>query len=228
MWQENYGIAGSARDFMYKVYGWMSAALAVTTAVAYYIATTPAIYVPLFKSQGLFFVVALAQIGIVVFLSWKKDELSYPGMVFAFLMYAALVGITTSAVLIVYTFNSVALAFGITAGMFSSMALYGYFTKADLSSMGNILLMGLWGLVIAMFANMWFQSSEMQYWISIVAVGLFTLLTAYDVQKIKHMGQYLLADAETRGKASVLGALTLYLDFINLFLHLVQLFGKKK
>lgn len=228
MWQENYGIAGSARDFMYKVYGWMSAALAVTTAVAYYIATTPAIYVPLFKSQGLFFVVALAQIGIVVFLSWKKDELSYPGMVFAFLMYAALVGITTSAVLIVYTFNSVALAFGITAGMFSSMALYGYFTKADLSSMGNILLMGLWGLVIAMFANMWFQSSEMQYWISIVAVGLFTLLTAYDVQKIKHMGQYLLADAETRGKASVLGALTLYLDFINLFIHLVQLFGKKK
>lgn len=228
MWQENYGMAGSARDFMYKVYGWMSAALVVTTAVAYYIATTPAIYVPLFKSQGLFFVVALAQIGIVLFLSWKKDELSYSGMVFAFLIYAALVGITTSAVLIVYTFNSVALAFGITAGMFSSMALYGYVTKSDLSSMGNILLMGLWGLVIAMFANMWFQSSEMQYWISIVAVGLFTLLTAYDVQKIKHMGQYLLADAETRGKASVLGALTLYLDFINLFIHLVQLFGKKK
>lgn len=228
MWQGNYGVAGSARDFMYKVYGWMASALAVTTGVAYYIASTPAIYVPLFKSQGLFFVIALAQIGVVLFLSWKKDELSYSGMVFAFLIYAALVGITTSAVLIVYTFNSVALAFGITAGMFSSMALYGYVTKSDLSSMGNILLMGLWGLVIAMFANMWFQSSEMQYWISIVAVGLFTLLTAYDVQKIKHMGQYMMVDAETRGKASVLGALTLYLDFINLFLHLVQLFGKKK
>jgi FtsH-binding integral membrane protein len=228
MWQENYSVQGSARDFMYKVYGWMAVALAVTASVAYYIASTPAIYMTLFKSPGLLIGICVLQVATVMFLSWKLHELSYSSAVAVFMMYAALTGITVSSVLIIYTFSSVFLAFGITAGMFSSMAVYGYITDTDLSSMGNVLLMGLWGMIIAMFANMWFQSPAMQYWISIAAVGIFTLLTAYDTQKIKRMGQSLMADPETKNKVAIMGALTLYLDFINLFLHLVQLFGKKK
>jgi hypothetical protein len=228
MWHNNYQVAGSARDFMYKVYGWMSAALVVTAAVAFYVASTPAIYMTLFKTPGLTLVLCMAQLGIVFFLGWKKDELSYSGMVAAFLMYAALTGITVSSVLLMYTLSSVFLAFGITSGMFFSMALYGYFTNADLSSLGNILLMGLWGLVIAMFANMWVGSFAMQYYISLAAVGIFTLLTAYDVQKLKHIANSMMIDPVSKQKIAVLGALTLYLDFINLFLHLVRLFGKRK
>lgn len=228
MWQENHSMQASARDFMYKVYGWMSVALAVTAGVAYYIASTPAIYMTLFKSPGLLFGICAIQFATVLFLGWKINELSYSGAVAAFMMYAALTGITVSSVLIIYTFSSVFLAFGITAGMFSSMALYGYVTDTDLSSMGNVLLMGLWGMILAMFMNMWFQSPAMQYWISIAAVGIFTLLTAYDTQKIKRLGESMMVDQETRGKVAIMGALTLYLDFINLFLHLVRLFGKRK
>lgn len=228
MWQENYSMQGSARDFMYKVYGWMSAALAVTACVAYYIASTPAIYMTIFKSPVLFFGIVLLQLATVMFLSWKIYELNYSGAIAAFMMYASLVGITTSSVLIIYAFSSVFLAFGITAGMFGSMALYGYFTDADLTSMGNTLLMGLWGLILAMFLNMFFQSPAIQYWISIAAVGIFTLLTAYDSQKIKRIGQSMMVDQETKNKVAIMGALTLYLDFINLFLHLVRLLGKRR
>lgn len=228
MWQENYSMQVSARDFMYKVYGWMSAALVVTAAVAYYIASTPAIYITISKSSFLFIGIILLQLATVMFLSWKINELNYSGAVAAFMMYASLVGITTSSVLIVYTFSSVFLAFGITAGMFGSMALYGYFTDADLTSMGNTLLMGLWGIILAMFLNMFFQSPAIQYWISIAAVGIFTLLTAYDSQKIKRIGESMMVDQETKNKVAIMGALTLYLDFINLFLHLVQLVGKRK
>ncbi|MFT6765749.1 MAG: FtsH-binding integral membrane protein [Alteromonas naphthalenivorans] len=228
MWQENYSVQGSARDFMHKVYGWMSVALVVTTGVSYYIASTPAIYMTLFKSPMLLIGICALQFGTVMFLSWKIHDLSYSSAVAVFMMYAALTGVTVSSILIVYTFSSVFLAFGITAGMFSSMAIYGYITDTDLTSMGNVLLMGLWGMIIAMFANMWFQSPAMQYWISIAAVGIFTLLTAYDSQKIKRMGQSLMVDPETKNKIAIMGALTLYLDFINLFLHLVRLFGKKK
>ena len=207
MWQENYSMQGSARDFMQKVYGWMSVALAVTASVAYYIASTPAIYMTIFKSSGLFLGICLLQIATVMFLSWKIHELYYSSAVAVFMMYAALTGVTVSSILIVYTFESVFLAFGITAGMFSSMALYGYFTDTDLSSMGNILLMGLWGMIIAMFVNMWFQSPAMQYWISIAAVGIFTLLTAYDSQKIKRLGQSMMTDPETKNKIAIMGAL---------------------
>jgi FtsH-binding integral membrane protein len=112
--------------------------------------------------------------------------------------------------------------------MFSAMALYGYFTKADLSSLQSILFMGLIGLMIALFANMWFQSPIAQYYISLFAVLLFTLLTAYDAQNIKRMGESLMVDAESKNKIAIIGALMLYLDFVNLFIHLVQLFGKKR
>ena len=229
MWEQNsYTMPGSAREFMYKVYGWMSAALAVTAAVAYYVATTPAIYTQIFHSPVLLIEIMIAQVGLVIFLGWKIASLSYAEAVVAFMAYAVLVGITTSSVLLVYTMSSVYLAFAITAGLFASMALYGYYTNADLSSMGSFLVMGLWGIVLAMLINMWFRSPIASYYISLIAVGLFTLLTAYDVQRIKRMGESLMLSPEQRGSIAIYGALTLYLDFINLFMSLVQILGKRK
>ena len=228
MWNQDYVISSSPREFMYKVYGWMAAGLAITAGVSFWVASTPALYTQFLTSPGLMLGVCLAQIGLVMLIGFMRDKLSYAGMVTAFALYAGLTGITLSSILIVYTAESVATAFVITAGMFTAMAIYGYVTKSDLSSMGNMLFMGLIGICIAMFVNMWFQSPAMQYYISLAAVGIFTLLTAYDVQMIKRMAESMMVDTETRNKIAILGALTLYLDFINLFIHLVQLFGKRR
>ena len=123
---------------------------------------------------------------------------------------------------------SVYLAFGVTAGTFLAMAIYGYFTKSDLSAMGSFLVMGLFGLIISMFINMWFRSPVMDYYISLIAVGIFTLLTAYDVQKLKKIGASPMVDVATKQKFAIIGALMLYLDFINLFIHLLRLLGKRR
>jgi FtsH-binding integral membrane protein len=226
--QNSYTMPGTAREFMYKVYGWMATALAVTAAIAYYIGTTPAIYTQLFQSSFLLIGIVIAQVALVMFLGWKIMSLSYTEAVIAFMAYAMLVGVTTSSVLLVYTMASIYLAFIITAGMFGAMALYGYYTEADLSSMGSFLVMGLFGVMLAMLVNMWFKNPLADYYISLAAVGIFTLLTAYDVQKIKRIGESLMVDAETKKKLAILGALTLYLDFINLFLHLLRVMGKKR
>ena len=227
MMGRNHVISESPQEFMVKVYGWMSAALTVTAGIALWVASTPAIYKPILTTP-LMYVIVLAQVGLVMGLSWGINRMSYAVAVTAFIAYASLVGVTCSSVLLMYTAESVATAFFITAGMFAAMSLYGYFTKADLTSLGNVLLMGIWGLMIAMLVNMWFQSPAAQYFISLVAVGIFTLLTAYDTQKIKALSQSMGYDHEARQKIAIIGALTLYLDFINLFLHMVQLFGKRR
>ena len=229
MWNNNYSMSSiDTRDFMYKVYGWMSAALALTAGIAYYIGTTPAIYMEIFKSPVLFYGIVIAQIALALFFAWKITSLTYSQAVVAFMAYAMLVGITTSSIFLVYTMSSIYMAFVVAAGMFAATALYGYMTDADLTSMGSFLTMGLFGLMIAMFVNMWFKSPVADYYISLVAVGIFTLLTAYDVQKIKQVGQSLMVDVDTKHTLAVYGAFTLYLDFINLFLHLLNLLGKKK
>lgn len=223
--RKEYTDTQSSSNFMSKVYGLMAGALAITASVAYFVSSTPAVFKSIVGSP-LVFVLLLAQIGLVLFLTWKIKELSYAAAVTSFLAYSALSGITFSVYFYIYTAASIYLAFAITAGMFLAMAAYGYFTKSDLSAMGSFLVMGLIGITIAMFANMFFQSPIASYYISLLAVGIFTLLTAYDVQKIKNM----LAGVaqEDKNKVVVLGALTLYLDFINLFIHLLRILGKKK
>ncbi len=229
MWQENYSMpTTSARDFMYKVYGWMSVALTVTAAIAYYIGTTPAVYVELYKSPYLLIGIMVAQVALALFFAWKLASLTYSQAVIAFIAYAMLVGVSLSSIFLVYTMASIYMAFVVAAGVFFAIALYGYFTQADLTSMGSFLTMGLFGIMIAMVANMWFKNPIADYYISLAAVGIFTLLTAYDVQKIKHIGQSVMIDADTRQKLAVYGAFTLYLDFINLFVHLLQVLGKKR
>ena len=229
MFEREYTFTSDAvRNFMYKVYGWMSVALATTAGVAYWVASTPAVFKVVLSSPILFFGLALLQIGLVTYLTWRIGTMNYSTALVSFLTYAAASGITFSVYFYVYTLASIYLAFAITAGTFLAMAVYGYFTKADLSALENYLVMGLFGVAISIFVNIWFRSPEADYYISLFAVALFTVLTAYDVQKIKHMAHAPMLDQSERDKVALMGALTLYLDFINLFIHLLRLFGKRR
>lgn len=227
MWNNDHIVTGeSVRDFMYKVYGWMAVALSITAGVAYWVASTPQVFNTILHSP-LVFVLMAVQLGLVFFLSLRIQKMDYSTALLSFLTYSALSGVTFSVYFYIYTMASIYQAFAIAAGLFFSMALYGYVTKADLTAMGSFLKMGLFGMIIAMFANMWFQSPATSYYISLFAVALFTMLTAYDTQKIKQIGMSV-SDPEDRNKFAIIGSLTLYLDFINLFIHLLRLFGQRK
>lgn len=218
----------STADFMYKVYAWMAFGLGLSALVASVVSQNPAAMKALVFSP-LRWVVFLAQIGIAIALPSMLNRINYGTCVVLFSTYAALMGVTLSTLLLVYTMESIYLALAITAGTFGTMALYGYFTKTDLTSLRSFLMMGLFGLMIAMFANMWFKSPVGQYYISLIAVGIFTLLTAYDIQNIKHIAQEtMMTDGDGRRKVAIVCSLVLYLDFINLFIHLLQLFGKRR
>ncbi len=218
----------STADFMYKVFAWMAFGLGVSAVVAFMVANNPSAVKALVMSP-LRWVIFIAQIALVVGLPTLINRISYGTCVVMFSTYAALTGVTLSTLLLIYTMSSIYLALAITAGTFGVMSIYGYVTKTDLTSLGSFLTMGLFGLIIAMFANMWFQSPVAQYYISLIAVGIFTLLTAYDIQNIKQIGQQtMMTDNEGRQKVAILCSLILYLDFINLFIHMVQLFGKRR
>lgn len=220
-----------AEGFMTKVYGWMCAGLAVTTAVAYYF--SPWVNPEAFKTlmTGKFpiaFMLMIAQIGLVLYFSWSWKKLSYTTLGALFVVYSALNGITLSPILYKFTGVSVISVFGITAAMFAAMALYGWVTKSDLSSMGNILLMGLIGLIIANVVNIFLLSQTLNMITTAVGVGIFSLLVAYDVQKLKHLSRQMVGTSEDAGKLALIGALHLYLDVVNLFIYLLRLFGQRR
>ena len=213
---------------MRKTYLWMSMALVITGLTAYVVATNAAISSYLFMHSQLIWVLFLAEIGLVVGLSAAIRKISLSTATLMFVAYAALNGITFSSLFYVYTMGSLASTFFITAGTFGAMSLVGFFTKTDLSSMGKILLMALIGLIIASVVNIFVASSGLEMLMTYLGVLIFVGLTAYDTQKIKQM--FLMApDAgESTQKYAVLGALTLYLDFINLFLYLLRIFGRRE
>lgn len=218
----------SASEFMYKVYAWMAFGLGLSAVVAAVISQNPAAIKAIVFSP-LRYVLIIAQIGIAMGFGKAVRDGSYATTALMFTTYAALTGATLSVVLLVYTLESVYMSLAITGGTFAAMALYGYFTKADLSPMQTFLTMGIWGLIIASLVNMWFHSTSAQYFISLFGVFVFTLLTAYDTQKIKRLAQEtMMEDSESRQKISIMCALVLYLDFVNLFIYLVQLFGKRR
>ncbi len=221
-------VAGFARTLLHRVYGWMAAGLATTAITAYIVANTPAFVEVLFKNIWLIFVLFIAQLALVVFLSFRIQRMSFVTAVVTFLLYSLLTGVTLSSIFFVYTQSSIAITFAVAAGMFFAMALYGFFTKADLSGMGNFLLMGLIGLIIALFVNMFLRSTTFDYIISAFGVVIFSLLTAYDVQRIKMLSQQLEASGMSAMNIAILGALMLYLDFINLFLYLLRFMGQRK
>jgi hypothetical protein len=219
------GAADAERTFIGSVYRWMALGLLVTAGVAFAVATTPALLEAVVLNRWVFYGLMIAEFGLVIALSAMLPRLSAPAAGGLFLLYSALNGATLSVILLVYTGNSVALAFGITASTFAAMSVYGTVTRRDLTSWSSFLMMGLFGVVIASVVNLFLHSTAMQFVISCAAVVVFTGLTAYDTQKIR---AYARAGGTSVAAAPVSGALMLYLDFINLFLAVLQLLGGRR
>jgi FtsH-binding integral membrane protein len=218
-------IDAGLRAHMQRVYGYMAGGLALTGLVAYAAAVSG--FYQAIAGTALIWIVMLAPLGFVLALSFGIQRMSAGTAMLLFWIYAAVMGLSLGGIFLVYTGTSIARVFFITAATFGAMSLYGYTTNADLSRMGSFLLMGLIGLVIASLVNIFIGSSALQFAISIIGVIVFVGLSAYDTQRIKEM--YLESDsAEIAGKKAVLGALALYLDFINLFMMLLQLFGQRR
>lgn len=217
---------GVVAAFMTKVYSWMTLALFITGIVSMFVASSEQLLSIVFGTKYMFMGLIVAQLGVVWYLSARVSKLSYATATIMFILYSVLSGITLSSIFILYTASSIASTFFITAGTFAIMSLAGFFTKKDLSGFGSIMMMGLVGIIIATLVNYFLQSSTLNYIISYIGIMIFVGLTAYDTQKLKIMATQL--DAEQAKKGSILGALTLYLDFINLFLYLLRVLGDRK
>lgn len=213
--------------FINKVYGWMALALAITGFVALRTANSGLIDV-IAGNQILFFGIILAELGLVVWLSSRIESMNATKAISLFLLYSALNGLTFSILFLIYTAGSIASTFFITAGTFGVMSAYGYFTKTDLTSIGNIAFMGLIGIIIASVVNMFWQNETLYWGITYIGVLIFVGLTAYDTQKIKKMSLEMDINSEEGSKGAIMGALALYLDFINLFIMLLRIFGNRK
>jgi FtsH-binding integral membrane protein len=225
------------RAYMLRVYNYMLVGLGLTGGVAWLTANSPLInvfYDQVQTANGvaihpnmLGWVAMFAPLGLVLFLSMRIQKMSFATAQMTFWGYAAVMGVSLSTILLLYTGTSVAMTFFVTAGTFGAMSLYGYTTGRDLTGMGSFLMMGLIGLIIASVVGMFFQSSQLQFVISVVGVLIFTGLTAYDSQNIKNM-YYVGDDGEMAGKKAIMGSLRLYLDFVNLFLFLMRFMGNRR
>ena len=218
------------RSYMLSVYNYMASGVLLTGIVALFFARggVDSYAAQIFMQPGILkWIVMLAPFALVMVLSFGINKLSEPAAKGIFWLYAALMGVSLSTILLVYTGASVASTFFATAASFAALSLYGYTTKRDLSGMGKFLMMGLVGLIVASLINMFTQSGTMSLIISIVGVLLFAALTVYDTQKIKEM-YYQVQGSEMMGKTVIMGALTLYLDFINLFLFLLRFMGDRR
>ena len=212
--------------FVQKVYVWMTAGLALTGVVAAILVTHPDLMKQLVQS-GAFWGIFIGQLLLVMVLSWGINRISATVATALYLIYAASMGLIFSVVFLVYTGESIAATFFVTAGTFGAMSVYGYATKRDLTSLGSLCFMGLIGIIIASIVNV-FLHSTVTYWaITYIGIAIFIGLTAYDTQKIKQMALMGFV-GETARKAAIMGALALYLDFINLFLLLLRLFGRRR
>lgn len=228
MYNRNYQMSDSqTRSFMQKVYGWMAAGLSITALIAYMVASSPKA-ISVVATMPAMIVLVLLQLGLVFYLSMALQRLSASAAMGIFIAYAALTGVTMSTIFLAFTGASIALTFAVTAGMFTAMALYGYFTDSDLSSLGSFLMMGLVGLIIANVVNMFVQSANFDLVTAAFGVMIFTLFTAYDTQMIKRLGGEMIGDGEEVSKVAVIGSLKLYLDFINLFIYLLRFFGQRR
>lgn len=216
------------RTFFQKVYFWMFAGLVVSGIVASMVASNENWLNFIFGTPYLFYALLIGEILLVVWLSRGINSMSSQMATILYFIYCITTGITLSIVCIAYTTASINTTLIITAGMFGIISLYGYTTKADLSRTGNIAFMGLIGLVLAGLVNMFVQNSMVDLILSGVGVLVFTVLTAYDTQKIKNLANNVTPGSENSAKSSIIGALTLYLDFLNLFLDLLRFVGKRK
>ena len=227
------------RAHMLRVYNYMVGALALTGAVAYLVANSPpllnAFYRQVVTANGvalsptlLGWVVMLAPLALVFLLSFRIMQMSQQAAQATFWIYAAMVGASLASILIVYTGASVAMTFFVTAATFGTMSLWGYTTKRDLTGFGHFLFMGLIGILLAMLANFFFKSPAINFVVSVLGVLIFTGLTAWDTQKIKNTYYMVGGDTAVAGKAAIMGALALYLDFLNIFLFLLRFMGNRR
>ena len=232
VYEESQVIASGSRDevlvadFLRGVYGWMCGGLAITALTAWIVANSPSVTRAIATNSLLFWALVIAQFGIVITLSARVSKLAAGTASALFIAYSALTGVTLSFILLVYTAQSIASTFVISAGMFGSLALYGTFTRRNLSGFGQFMFMGLIGLVLASLIGMFWQNDGLQFMISLVGIVVFAGLTVWDAQRLKG-----LAFATNIGGTSsytIVGALALYLDFINLFLFLLRFLGGRR
>jgi FtsH-binding integral membrane protein len=211
--------------FLWKVYAWMAIGLGLTAVVAYTVAGSPELLRALVYNRIFFFALVIAELGLVFFISARADRLAPQTAAGLFALYSALNGATMSVILIAYTGESVATTFVVTAGMFGALALFGTTTKRSLDGVGQFVMMGLVGLVLASIVGMFWHNDALQFLISVVGVIVFTGLTAYDAQRLKAMA--LALPEGQAGSYAIVGALSLYLDFVNLFLMLLRFTGRR-
>jgi len=219
------------RAFMLSVYNYMAIGVGLTGVAAYglyaYAASNPAVFEAVFHGP-LALVITLAPLGYGLYLIFRMHAMSVTGARNGFFIYAALVGLMLASLFVVYTHQSIERVFFITAATFAATSLWGYTTKSDLTGFGSFLTMGLIGIMIAMVVNFFLQSTALQFAVSIMGVGIFIGLTAYDTQKLKDVYESYSSDGTALAHSAVRGALTLYLDFINLFLFLIRLMGDRR
>ena len=217
------------RSFISKVYRWMGFGLLLTALAAYLAASSDAFMNMLAENSMIFYGLIISELGLVIFLSARIQKMSAEAAAGSFIIYSILNGVTLSLILLMYTGESIASTFLSTALTFGAMSVFGYFTKRDLTTMGSYLYMALIGLIIASFVNMFWANSTMYWIISYVGILIFVGLTAYDTQKIKKIGATVnMDDTQTTQKLAIMGALALYLDFINLFLMLLRVAGNRR
>ncbi|WP_215540467.1 Bax inhibitor-1/YccA family protein [Borreliella bavariensis] len=214
--------------FLAKVFGLMSIGLLISAIFAYATSENQAIKAIIFSNPMSFMAIILIQFGLVYAIGGALNKISSNTATALFLLYSALTGVTLSSIFMIYTQGSIVFTFGITAGTFLGMSVYGYTTTTDLTKMGSYLIMGLWGIIIASLVNMFFRSSGLNFLISILGVIIFTGLTAYDVQNIAKIDKMLQDDTEIKNRMAVVASLKLYLDFINLFLYLLRFLGQRR
>ena len=212
--------------FLSKVYGWMFAGLLITSVTAFTVALTPALIEALVLNRIILYALLFGQLGLVFVLSARVNKMAPTTAAALFILYSAIVGVTSSVILLIYTGSSIASTFIITAGMFGATAVFGTVTKRSLAGVGQFFFMGLIGLILAMIVGIFWQSAALQFVISVVGVLVFTGLTAWDAQRLKQMA-VALPDGRT-GTYAVVGALSLYLDFINLFFFLLRFTGGRR
>jgi uncharacterized protein len=212
--------------FLRSVYGWMCAGLGITALVAFYVSQSPALVRTIAGNPVFYWGLMIAQLGIVFFLSARVQKIAGGTASLLFILYSALTGVTFAFILLAFTGESIAMTFMICAGMFGSLALYGTTTKRSLAGWGQFLFMGLVGVILASIVGIFWQNDGLQFVIGFIGVIVFTGLTAYDAQRLKEMA--LALPSGQVGSYAIVGALTLYLDFINLFLMLLRFFGGRR
>lgn len=221
-----YPVADQIATFLRAVYGWMCAGLAITAVTAMLVASSPALVTTLAGNRLFFWVLVIAQLGLVFALSARVQTLAPSTASFMFIVYSALTGVTFSFILLAFTGESIATTFLVTAGMFGALAAYGTVAKRSLQGMGQFLFMGVIGVVLASLVNIFVRSDGLQFVISFIGVIVFTGLTAYDAQRLKAMA--LAMPSGKSGSYAIVGALALYLDFINLFMFLLRFTGNRR